>query len=194
MTTTNTRKLKYIVKNEILTEAIENCDFYLHYNDEKFILSDGFMEDLNIPEMNTFISGESLHMILKNSSISNLNRVYYKKITIKNVTKPELFNNKPASKYGVLGDIFSADENLDWCFDKNNDDEIVFVNNFKNNETVNFCDLKIKNNIDFDYLKKQDGKQVFYLSYTIQYFFRVSDEIESKICVFDPLIRITNGA
>ncbi len=194
MTTTKKRTLNFIINNLVLTESINKCDFYLKYNQEKFILSDGFIEELNIPELNTFSEGTNILMNIENKNINN-NKSFLKKITIRNVSKSILFDKKPDSDNGALGEIFSLVENPGWCFKANEEGEIIFEKTFEENKNVTKSNIKIKDTVDFSALKDTSANPMYYLSYTIQYYFKAntSNNTPPKICVFDPLIRVTNG-
>jgi hypothetical protein len=173
------------VDNVALTEAILYCDFALHYNADEYIISDGFIKKQATPELSNYYPAETLDFILKNTTDSNTSKSYLKKITIKNVTKSTLYKDgKPTS---VLECIFGEKPTDGWSYETRDNKEEVLVCDIDMTSESNTCKIKINDTINFY------GLSDYYLSYTVQYFFIIKDEEETNTCVFDPLIKITNG-
>ncbi len=179
-----TPNLHLEIDNVALSEAIQYCDFALHYNAEAYIISDGFIKKQETPELSIYYPAETLKFTLKNENGSDPSQSYLKQITIRNVTKSSLYENgKPTS---VLECIFGKKPD-GWSYEiaANGDEVLVCTIDIKSKS--NECKIKVNDIINFY------GLSDYYLSYVVQYFFIIDDEANMHTCVFDPLIKITNG-
>ena len=181
----DTPNLLLEVDNIALTEAIMYCDFALQYNTDEYIISDGFIKKQATPELSNYYPTETLNFILENTDESVPVQSYLKQITIRNVTKSSLFKNgKPTS---VLECVFGENPGDGWSYEIAANGDEVLVCTIDVTSKSNECIIKINDAINFY------GLTDYYLSYIVQYFFIIPDEEEAHTCVFDPLIKITNG-
>lgn len=183
-------KLTLKVNNVALSEAINFCDFALKHDNEDYLITDGFIEKQATPELSNYYPGEDLNFEISNSNNTNGDLSLFKQITIRNVTKPDLLktNTDENNSYSnILKTIFNID-NTDWNHIEatdSNEEMLVCTRDFDDN--CDKCSINVKNNIDFY------GLTDYYISYTVQYYYKVSNQDNHQTCVFDPLIKITNG-
>lgn len=183
---TTTPDLLLQVDNVALTEAINFCDFALKYNADGFIVSDGFIKKQATPELANYYPNEQLNFIIENANTNNEDTSFFKKITIRNVTKACFSNeNVPTN---ILGDIFDLQNCNDWKYLAATDTtkEMLIYTQELSNACEN-CNIAIKSSVNFHDL------QDYYLSYTVQYYYTAVNQNTPQTCVFDPLIKITNG-